>query len=218
MTPESIFFLIQKAKEDEQKTGGFAKLLQGKLDELHLTVSLHGLDRLSCLYNFAVEYIEMAPRLIECIEACAKEANEVELFQPFIDTAVNYFTQPSVVFSKYIGLDGLLIKAYLCHRLMEEMYENNKTIRNSELVDIETTQANLLAHHLIGEPFSNELDHSILITVCQIVGTPSYYELDLNPFVLQAKNKAWEWMRAYWQNLLERNHIQFQFSLRTLPP
>lgn len=218
MTPKSIFSLIQKAKEDEEKTGHFATLLRGKVSQLHVVIGLNGADPLSCLYNFAVEYIEMAPRLIECVEACAKQADEMELFAPFIDNAINYFTQPSVVFSKYIGLDGLLIKAYLCHRLMEEMYENNKSIRNSELVDVETTQANLLAHHLIGEPFANELDQAILITVCQLAGTPSYYELDLNPFVLQAKHNAWEWMRAYWQNLLERNHIQFHFSLRASPP
>jgi hypothetical protein len=216
MTPESIFFIIQKAKEDEEKTGSFAKLLQGKVPQLHLVIGLHGIDPLSCLFNFAVEYIEMAPRLIECVQACAREANETTLFEPFIQNAINYFVQPSVTFSKYIGLDGLLIKAYLCHRLMEEMYENNKSIRNSDLVDVETTQANLLAHHLIGEPFANELDQAILITVCQLVGTPSYYELDLDPFVMQAKNKAWEWMRDYWQNLLERNHIRFHFSLRTL--
>jgi hypothetical protein len=218
MTPESIFFIIQKAKEDEERTGNFAKQLATKVSQLHLAVGLHGVDPLSCLFNFAVEYIEMAPRLIECVQACADEAGEMDLFAPFIYHAVGYFTQPSVVFSKYIGLDGLLIKAYLCHRLMEEMYENNKSIRNSDLVDIETTQANLLAHHLIGEPFANELDQAILITVCQLAGTPNYYELDLNPFVIQAKHKAWEWMRIYWQNLLVRNHIKFQFSLKPVPP
>ena len=48
---------------------------------------------------------------------------------------------------------------------MEEMYDNNKSIRNSNLVDVEVIQANLLAHHLIGEPFANELDQATLITM-----------------------------------------------------
>ncbi|ARU54157.1 MAG: hypothetical protein MI864_05210 [Pseudomonadales bacterium] len=215
MTPDKIIFLIQKAKADEAKTGHFARLMNSKLGELHLIIGLHGDSPQDCLFNFAVEYIEMAPRLIECVEACAREADEQDLFQPFIDTAINYFIQPSVIFSKYVGLDGLLMNAYLCHRLIEEMYENNKSIRNSNLVDVKTTEANLLAHHLIGEPFSNELDQSILITVCQLMGAPSYYELDLNPFVRQVKHKAWNWMRDYWNSLLERNQIRFNFSMRS---
>ena len=43
----------------------------------------------------------------------------------------------------------------------------------------------------------------------QIAGTPDYYNLDLDPFVDQVNNQAWDWMRQYWENLLERNHIRF---------
>ena len=105
-----------------------------------------------------------------------------------------------------------LSSAYLCHRLMEEMHENNHSIRTGGLVDIEATRANLLVHQLIGEPFANELDDSITVTVLQIAGTPDYYELNLDPFVEQVNNDAWNWMREYWEHLLTRNHIRFSLG------
>lgn len=214
MSPDKLFFIIQAAKEEELRTGRYVSFLRDKLAQLHLNILIQDDNPINCLFKFSVEYIEMAPRLIECVEACAREAHETELFQPFVSTAISYFIHPSAIFSRYAGLDGMMMKAYLCHRLMEEMYDNNKSIRNSNLVDVEVTQANLLAHHLIGEPFANELDQATLITMCKLAGSPDYYDLDLNPFVTQAKHRAWEWMHAYWQGLLERNHIQFQFSLR----
>ncbi len=95
---------------------------------------------------------------------------------------------------------------------MEEMHDNNRSIRAGELIDLEATRANLLAHELIGEPFANELDDAITVTVLQIAGTPDYYDLDLDPFVEQFNNRAWDWMRNYWENLLERNHIRFSLG------
>lgn len=214
MNPETALKIIQQAKRQEAHKGRFHDQLAQKLPELHMIIEIDHPDPVACLVRFVVEYVEMAPRLIECVEACAQQSGHEQLFAPFIRAANGYFTRPSALLIRYDGLDGLLIKAYLCHRLMEEMYENNRSIRNSQLVDIEATQANLLAHHLIGEPFANELDQSILITVHQIAGTPDYFDLNLDPFVEQAQNEAWIWMREYWQNLLSRNHIHFHFSHR----
>ncbi len=184
--------------------------MKEKAARLPGSVVVDGYQPATSLFQFAVEYIEMAPRLVECVDACAREAGITELFQPFIDAATRYFTQPSVLLVRYDGLDGLLIRAYLCHRLMEEMHDNNRSTRASELIDLEATRANLLVHELIGEPFANELDDAITVTVLQIAGTPpDYYDLDLEPFIDQVNNQAWDWMRQYWENLLERNHIRF---------
>ncbi len=214
MTPETVFSIIDQAKQQETLSGQFRRHIAARLTELPPIVTIRHRDPRHCLLQFAIEYIEMAPRLIECVGVCAREANKQALFRPFTSAAINYFVQPSMLLARYDGLDGLLIKAYLCHRLMEEMYENNKSIRNSQLVEVEATQANLLTHHLIGEPFANELDQAILITVRQIAGTPDYYELNLDPFVEQVRHTAWNWMREYWRDLLLRNHIGFQFNYR----
>lgn len=207
MTPAVLLNIIDQARRQEARSGEFLRLMREKASALPASITVDGYQPATCLFQFAVEYIEMAPRLIECVDACARQAGCLALFAPFIETATRYFTQPSELLARHEGLDGLLIRAYLCHRLMEEMYENNRSIRSSQLVDVETTRANLLAHQLIGEPFSNELDESINVTLMQIAGTPDYYDLDLDPFVEQAKHAAWDWMRNYWENLLVRNHI-----------
>lgn len=212
MTPQAVLHIIDQARRQEARSGEFLRQMREKAASLPATITIDGYQPATCLFQFAVEYIEMAPRLIECVDACARESNKTELFAPFIDAATRYFTQPSVLLTRYEGLDGLLIRAYLCHRLMEEMYDNNYSTRSSQLVDIEATRANLLVHQLIGEPFSNELDQSITVTVLQIAGTPDYYQLNLDPFVEQAKHAAWDWMRQYWENLLIRNHIRFSLG------
>lgn len=215
MTPESISQIIAQAVAQESVSGQFHRRLQTKAQELHALFRVDADEPADALSGFAREYVEMTPSVIHCVQVCAHHAGVERLFQPFIEAATNYFAHPSVLLAGYEGLEGLLVKAYQCHRLMEEMYENNRSFRNSELLEPEATQANLLVHHLIGEPFANELDQSILITVRQIAGSPDYYDLDLAPFVTQASAEAWQWMREYWTNLLARNGIRFRFSFRS---
>ena len=212
MSPESITQIITQAVERECASGQFQQGLRARAEALHSLFQVDAPDPVAALHGFAREYVEMTPGVIHCVQVCAERAGVGELFQPFIETATGYFAHPSVLLAGYEGLDGLLVKAYQCHRLMEEMYENNRCTRTSKLVDIEATRANLLAHQLIGEPFSNELDDSITVTLLQIAGTPDYYELNLDPFVEQVNNAAWDWMRHYWENLLVRNHIRFSLG------
>lgn len=208
MTPAAVLEIIDQARRQEARSGTFFRQMKETTLRLSPSVVINCRQPPSCLFRFAQEYIEMAPRLIECVDACAVEAGSRDLFQPFIDAAICYFTRPSVLLLRYDGLDGLLIRAYQCHRLMEEMHENNRSIRASELFDLEATRANLVAHEMIGEPFANELDQAITMTVAQIAGTPDFYNLDLEPFIDQVNNRAWDWMRNYWENLLVRNHIR----------
>lgn len=215
MTPESITQIITQAVEREGASGQFQQGLRARAEALHSLFQVDAPDPAAALHEFAREYVEMTPGVIHCVQICAERAGVEELFQPFIETATGYFAHPSVLLAGYEGLDGLLVKAYQCHRLMEEMYENNRSFRESNLLEPEATQANLLVHHLIGEPFANELDQAILITVRQIIGSGRYYDLDLAPFVTQASDEAWQWMREYWTNLLTRNAIQFRFSFRS---
>lgn len=209
MTPQAVLEIIDQARRQEARSGTFFRQMEEKAATLPSSIIIDGSNPAVCLFQFALEYIEMAPRLIESVEACALKAGHGELFAPLIDAATRFFTRPSVLLVQYDGLDGLLIRAYLCHRLMEEMSENNRSTRSGHLVAIEATRANLLVHQLIGEPFANELDQAVTVTMLQVAGTPDYYELNLDPFVAQAKNTAWDWMRDFWDKLLVRNHIHF---------
>jgi len=214
MTPKAVLDIIHTAKCREARSGAFLRHLQLRAKALPTCICFNSRAPASCLFQFSVEYIETAPRLIHAVDTCARDAGHEGLFTPFLDAATRFFTHPSVLLSHYIGLDGLLISAYLCHRLMEDMYENNHSFRRSQLVGLEATRANLLVHELIGEPFANELDDAVAITVRQIAGGPDYYSLDLDPFVAKANNAAWNSMRRYWGNLLVRNHIRFTLGNR----
>lgn len=214
MTLHSVLTLIEQARKLEANAGRFSLRMAQKLRELHLVIGIDDADPVACLVRFVEEYVEMAPRLVECVERSARQIGRETLFAPFLAAALNAFERPSVLLARYDNLEALLIKAYLCHRLIEEMYENNRSIRNANLVDIRTTQANLLAHHLIGEPFANELDESILITVRQLMSSPNYYDLNLAVFAEEIRETTGAWMHDYWETLLTRNHIVFSFSYR----
>ena len=210
MTPQAVLEIIDQARRQEARSGTFFRQMKAVRLRLPSSVVVDSNQQSAhCLFRFAVEYIEMAPRLIECVDACAAEAGCKSLFAPFTDAAIRYFTQPSAQLLRYEGLDGLLIRAYQCHRLMEDMHDNNRSIRASELFDLEAVRANLLVHQIIGEPFANELDEAITMNVLKLAGSPDFYDLDLEPFIQQVNNRAWDWMRDYWENLLVRNHIYF---------
>ena len=70
-------------------------------------------------------------------------------------------------------------------------------MRGEKAVDLELLEESLLRLSRLVTDFEEDLE-----------------ELDLNPFVQQARQDAWDWMRDYWENLLVRNHIRF--SLGTL--
>ena len=214
MTLQSVLGLIEQARRQESHVGRFRSQMAEKLKELHLVIEIDHVDPVSCLVRFVEEYVEMAPRLVECVERSARLIGQAKLFSPFLAAAVEAFEQPSALLARFDGLDALLIKAYLCHRLLEEMYENNRSIRNANLVDAQTTQANLLAHHLIGEPFANELDSSVLATVHQLMKSPDYFELNLASFVREIRQAGSSGIQDHWQNLLLRNQISFNFSYR----
>lgn len=201
--------IIDQARRQEARSGEFLRQMRLRAMVLPASITVEGYQPATCLFQFAIEYIEMAPRLIQCVTECANKSGRAVQFEPFINTATRYFTQPSPIIAYHEGLDGLLVKSYLCHRLMEEMYENNYYTRSSQVVDAQATRANLLAHQLIGEPFANELDEFIVTTMLQLAGTPDYYELNLDPFVEELRKEALSWMQEYWNNLLTRNHIRF---------
>lgn len=215
MTIESILALIEQARRQEASRGRFRQQMTQKLKEFHLAIRIDAPDRVDCLVHFVEDYIEMAPRLIQCIETTARKIQREQLFAPLLEEVLEGFERPAHSLARFDGLDGLLIKAYLCHRLIEELYENNRSIRNFDLMNTQVLEANLLTHHLIGEPFANELDSSTLLTARTLTSSQSYYELNLTSFALAFREAKGAWIQDRWGSLLTRNHIAFCFSYRT---
>ncbi|OZG73269.1 hypothetical protein BTA51_12395 [Hahella sp. CCB-MM4] len=211
MSLEAVYGIINQAKASELKTKHYANWLVNQLESLHRVISLKGSEPVADLSQFVIEYIELAPRIIECVADCAATSRTHKLFKPFIDLSINYFVHPSVLVLRHTGLDGLLIRAYQSHRLIEELYENNHSLRNSPICELQATQANLLAHHLVGEPFSNEIDQAIQVTLRQLVSMPDYYHLDLNKYLELTNDCRWQPVNDAWIHLLENHGIHLNF-------
>ncbi|ABC26967.1 conserved hypothetical protein [Hahella chejuensis KCTC 2396] len=214
MSLAAVYEIINQAKAAELKTQNYAKWLRQQLDSLHRVIELNGSQPVEDLIHFVIDYIELAPRLVECVAHCAAASRTEKLFAPFIEKTIHYFAHPSVLVLRHTGLDCLLIMAYQSHRLVEEVYENNRSLRNSPICDLQATQANLLAHHLIGEPFANELDQATHLTVRQMVSLPDFYHLDLSPFLVKTNTKRWRPLNEDWLNLLDKHHIRMSFQPR----
>lgn len=82
MTPKVVLDIIDQARRQEARSGTFLKQMRERASSLPATITIDGYQPATCLFQFAIEYIEMAPRLIECVEACAREAGKAELFAP----------------------------------------------------------------------------------------------------------------------------------------
>ena len=82
MTPQAVLEIIDQARRKEARSGTFLRQLHDKAAALPSAVTIEGYQPATCLFQFVVEYIEMAPRLIECVEACAREAGKADLFEP----------------------------------------------------------------------------------------------------------------------------------------
>ncbi|HBM51072.1 MAG TPA: hypothetical protein DD385_13145, partial [Marinobacter sp.] len=81
MTPQAVLEIIDQARRQEARSGSFLRQLKDKATRLPSSIVIDG-QPATCLFQFAVEYIEMAPRLIECVDTCAIDAGTKPLFQP----------------------------------------------------------------------------------------------------------------------------------------
>ena len=54
-----------------------------------------------------------------------------------------------------------MYQAYLAHRLLEELNDALNAIYNCPVIPVDMTRSNLIVHHIIGEPFANQIDGAI---------------------------------------------------------
>lgn len=153
--------LIQRARQDEAGSGQLALQLQAQITHLHPSIRLPADDSLGVLSRFVTAYIEQVPDMLEAANQVAREAGIEAQVKPVLKVAEQFFLQPPSLMAGHAGLDGLLDEAYLAHRLVEEVNDRYSSHLGLPLIPLDTTTANLVAHHLIGEPFANQLDEAV---------------------------------------------------------
>jgi hypothetical protein len=212
MSLDAVYEIIAKAKHADYRSKSYKDWLEDRIVLLHPSVNLPSSDPEGSLDRFVVRYIDLAPKMLHCISECACLSGIQSLIDPFLRVSVGYFTSPPLPIMQHTGLDGLFVKAYQTHRLIEELYDNNRSLARRADYAMETTQANLLAHHLIGEPFANELDNACEQAINQVVDLPRYYGFNLARYLDQSGRVSWNDLRQEWLSLLSDNLITFKFK------
>lgn len=76
--------------------------------------------------------------------------------------------EPPALVAGHEGLNSLMGESYLAHRLVEEVNDRFISGYNMPLVPMDMTRSNLIIHHLIGEPFANQLDSAVHLIVDEL--------------------------------------------------
>lgn len=125
------------------------------------TLPDHGAEDL--LRTFSHRYILCAPLHLEAYDALAKLTGIDEYTQPFFKAAHQFFFDQHPAMQAISGAHTLLYKAYLFHRLMEELNDRVILERQLPLSPIDMSYTNLIVHALIGDEQANLLDQTVLI-------------------------------------------------------
>ncbi len=165
MDTVNIRLTIARAVADPGQTAALARHLQTRLGCLHRTIHLQGVDAVQTLLEFVVGYTERVPEFLDALNSIGRSAHCSEFIEPLIAISTEFFEQPPELLNGHDGLLALMDEAYLAHRLIEEVNGHFIAQCGDNLVPMDMTRSNLIMHHLIGEPFANQLDEAIRLVV-----------------------------------------------------
>lgn len=170
MNSPALRELIQHALAHEAHSGDLARQIERQVDCLHPVIRLPASDARGALVRFVSAYVEQVPDMLDAAHSVACEAGIEAWVKPVLQLAEQFFLSPPQIMAGHQGLDALLDEAYLAHRLVEEVNDRYITHLGQPLIPLDTTQANVIAHQLIGEPFANQLDEAVHLAVGEMLG------------------------------------------------
>ena len=204
---------IEMAKSHEMATGHLRIMLTRQLPTLHTAIHLPQPQPLAALLEFVTAYIDHAPNCLEAAAAITAEAQIENQTWPLLQLAEDYFLKPSELTDKRIGLNELLDEAYLAHRLLEEINDRYRVEAGIPLLPVDMTIANLIGHHLIGEPFANELDEAVHFSVEQLLHRhPPAADHAFQDYVEAHRDNRWEQERQRWPCLTQELAVDLQLT------
>ncbi|WP_430460696.1 hypothetical protein ACQUQU_15955 [Thalassolituus sp. LLYu03] len=149
---------IIEAISDEAATHLLQNALAAKADQVARIVDLPQDEAAARLLDFVIRYIEDVPPMLDDLSDAAAETGLTAYVQPVVQIAREFFITPPQAVAGDAGLASLMYKAYLAHRLLEEVNESYVFRVGQPLIPMDMTLANVIVHTLIGEPFANDLD------------------------------------------------------------
>jgi len=207
---------IARAKAHEQSTSLLASRFDQNLTQLHDAIDIPNTNKVATLMNFVIHYVEHVPDFIEAVSNITNDAGIYKSSDQIISIAKDYFINPpsSVSEHKHSGLIGLMDEAYLAHRFMEEINDRFIGQLGIPLAPMDMTRSNIIIHHLIGEPFANELDEAVRCSVESLMaeGGGAFKSEAFLSYAKEHKNRGWSKELEQWPCLATDLSITLRFE------
>lgn len=158
MMIKEISLQIHHALQVEQKCHTLQQALQANYSQVSRLVALDEDQAGIQLLEFVVLYIRSVPSLLNDFSHTAHKYGLFKTVKPLLETAYNFFELPVHKLNARSGLAALMVKAYLAHRLLEEVNDACLFHVGRNMIPLDMTLTNTIIHTLIGEPFANEMD------------------------------------------------------------
>lgn len=176
MNTEVLQALIQKCVAEEQQTGQLHQVLEQRLETVERIVQLPEIEALERLYEFVMRYIQQVPQMLEDLHQGAIEAGLLNYISPILEVVEGFFMAPPEELNKDAGLAALMDKAFLAHRLFEEVNDTYIMRVGQPMIPFDMTMSNVIVHSLIGEPYANDLEQVVMLAAKGIFGEENAYE------------------------------------------
>lgn len=162
---KSIEQQIRCALSVEEQEHTLESALQASHEQIARLVELNQENTGQQLLDFISLYIRSVPNLLNDLKMVATKKKLIRSVQPLIDIALEFFNLPSQSLGRRSGLTALMVKAYLAHRLLEEVNDACMFHTGTAIVPMDMSFTNTIVHTLIGEPFANDMDQLVDETV-----------------------------------------------------
>ena len=188
-----------------------SRFLGQRFDHLHHSIMVQGQDVPESLALFVERYVGLAAdivatlnNVIHSIDIGGEMAQQAATAQQFLDI-------PVTIASRQQELESQMYQAYLAGRFIEELNDVVETQCGNPVISVDITKSNLLVHHIIGEPFANQLDaaiHSLSDRLARSIETDSMLRKTLRAYCNSLNSEK---MPSY-SCLAETCHIRLIFS------
>ena len=169
MSSSDITEIIATAVAQENATHNLRQRLQDNIPQLASRLELPEEAPEEALLEFITGYIESVPGCISLVTAVSKQFGFHDYAAPFLHIAEDYFLQPPDEIPETGGLALLLDEAFLAHRLLEEVNDHHIRHVQRPLLPLDMTEANIIVHHLLGDPLASRLEQLVQYTASRLL-------------------------------------------------
>ncbi|ODS24011.1 hypothetical protein AB835_05660 [Candidatus Endobugula sertula] len=148
-------------------------------DSLYYAMLSSSPDDMHRLTAFIRRYIDSVPSYLQAFHELAEKSGIDIYTTPFIKAAIHCFLDNHIVISKLSGVHAYLCRAYLCHRMLEELNDRVRVERCWPLAPSDNTYVNIIVHTIIGDNDANQLDQTVLVRLETINTTLTAEEKDI---------------------------------------